>query len=96
MPENVAVTYYLDVNFLKCAYGVNDLAYCNQPNCGLHFSAYVKQIQLNVAFVYIDQDDIDLDCSVMMIVFVSDHFEYTIPYNMIKKTNTVCILTSYR
>lgn len=56
VPENVAVTYYLDVNFLKCAYGVNDLAYCNQPNYGLRFSAYVKQIQLNVAFVYMDQD----------------------------------------
>lgn len=33
----------------------------DQPNYRLCFSAYVKQIQLNVAFVYIDQDYIDLD-----------------------------------
>lgn len=33
----------------------------DQPNQGLCFSAYVKQIQLNVAFVYINQDYVDLD-----------------------------------
>lgn len=33
----------------------------DQPNYRLCFSAYVKQIQLNVAFVYIDQDYINLD-----------------------------------
>lgn len=55
-------------------------------NYGLCFSTYVKRIQLNVAFVYIDQDYIGLDylnCFYsIVIVFILDNFEYTIPYNI--------------